>query len=368
MTTHSFFDNPREQSLVKATIVGKYFLAWANVILSQNPIKIAYIDLFAGPGRYEDGTPSTPLLVLEQAIEHPKLRERLVTLFNDKDMSNVLSLEEAIRSLPGVDTLCYAPEITHQDVGDEIIRRFEQNRLIPTLCFIDPWGYKGLSLRLISAVIRNWGCDCIFFFNYNRIRMGLHNPYVEEHMHALFGEKCAQELRKKLNALNPHDAELTIIEELSQVLKQHGRRYVLPFRFLDEHGTRTSHHLIFVSKHFRGYSIMKEIMAKASSDTQQGVASFAYNPADQRQPLLFELSRPLDDLAAMLLAEFAGRTLTMKQIYEQHSVDKPYTKSNYKAVLRQLEEAGRIVTEPARRKADTFADDVQVTFPSRVDK
>ncbi|VVB64054.1 Uncharacterised protein [uncultured archaeon] len=47
--------------------------------------KIAYIDLFAGRGYYEDGTKSTPLLVLEKAIQDPDLREMLITVFNDKD-------------------------------------------------------------------------------------------------------------------------------------------------------------------------------------------------------------------------------------------------------------------------------------------
>jgi hypothetical protein len=76
-TTRNFFDESREQSLVKATIVSKYFWAWAKVIIStvnkRQGGKIAYIDLFAGPGRYKDGTKSTPLLVLEKAIQDPDL-------------------------------------------------------------------------------------------------------------------------------------------------------------------------------------------------------------------------------------------------------------------------------------------------------
>ena len=75
--------------------------------------------------------------------------------------------------------------------------------LVPTLLFVDPWGYKGLSLNLIDSVLKNWGCDCIFFFNYNRINMGLNNENVKEHMDALFGEQRANELRHKLSPLLP---------------------------------------------------------------------------------------------------------------------------------------------------------------------
>jgi hypothetical protein len=49
---------------------------------------------------------------------------------------------------------------------------------------------------------------------------------------------------------------------------------------------------------------MKEIMAKESSNLIQGVASFEYNLADKRTPLLFELARPIDDLKGTLLNDF----------------------------------------------------------------
>ena len=80
----SFFDQSSDQSRVKAAIVANYFWAWAKVIMSvakkrPNP-RIAYIDLFAGPGRYADGTMSTPLLILEKAIADPDMRQMLVVI------------------------------------------------------------------------------------------------------------------------------------------------------------------------------------------------------------------------------------------------------------------------------------------------
>ena len=159
------------------------------------------------------------------------------------------------------------------------------------------------------------------------------------------------------------------MEEISQALKEIDGNYVLPFCFKNDTGTRTSHHLIFVSKNVRGYSIMKDIMAKASSSTEQGVPSFEYNPATSLQPLLFDLSRPLDDLENMLLDEFAGQTLRMKDIYHQHHIGKRYIERNYKDALLKLEEQGKIITEPSKRKIvkgkKTFADTVKVTFPPK---
>jgi three-Cys-motif partner protein len=273
MSTGNFFDDQKEQSAVKSNIVSKYFWAWAKVITSvqnrydRHDKRIAYIDLFAGPGRYEDNTKSTPILVLEKAIDDPLMAERLVTFFNGRNPKNAQSLQGTIRELPGIEKLKHQPNIKNIEIGSAIAEQFKQMKLVPTLLFVDPWGYKGLSLNLIDSVLKNWGCDCIFFFNYNRINMGLNNENVKEHMNALFGEKRANELRAKLSPLSPHERELTIVEELGQAFQTMGYTFVLPFRFRNDEGTRTSHHLIFVSKEFLGYNIMKGIMASASSST-----------------------------------------------------------------------------------------------------
>lgn len=369
MGTDKFFEESKEQSAVKTAIVSKYFWSWAKVIMPQvrkrpDP-KIAYLDLFAGPGRYKDGKKSTPLLVLEKAIVDPEMSQMLVTIFNDKDDDSVRELQSAIDRLPGIGKLKHRPLVMNDEVGSEMVKVFSEIKFIPTLFFVDPWGYKGLSLQLVNAVLKDWGCDCIFFFNYNRINMGLSNPMVVEHMASLFGEKRASLMRTKLEGLSPQDRENYIVEELCEALGAKRGRFVLPFTFKNDAGTRTNHHLIFVSKHHLGYGIMKDIMAGESSLHEQGVPSFQYSPADERFPLLFELNRPLDDLEDMLLAAFADRTLPMKEIYERHHVGCRFIKKNYKDVLKQMEAKGVIRCEPAKRPKDTFGDNVRVAFPRR---
>lgn len=370
MTGSSFFDESREQSLVKAEIVAKYFWSWAKVIIPRakkmHQTKIAYVDLFSGPGRYKDGSNSTPLLILERAIADPDMRKMLVTIFNDKDSNNTQSLQQAIRSLPGIDSLSNTPVVLNTEVGEDIIQELRTIHLVPTLFFIDPWGYKGLSLRLIGSLIMSWGCDCIFFFNYNRINMGLHNAAVESHMDALFGKERADNLREQLESKQPEERELTVVEAICQSLKEIGGNYPLPFRFKNAEGNRTSHHLIFVSKNVLGYSIMKDIMARESSNAKQGVPSFEYNPAPPRYPLLYELYRPLDELENILLDEFAGQTMSMIDIYNRHHVGKWYIKKNYKDALLKLETQARITTDPPKRRKNTFGDTVQVTFPPKL--
>ena len=376
MTGNSFFDEQKEQSLIKARIVEKYFWVWAKVVIptvkkSASEPRISYIDLFAGAGRYKDGSKSTPVKVLETAIADPDMRNMLVSIFNDADTENVNSLQQAIDLIPGIENLKYPPQILNHEVGDNVVKTFQERRLVPTLFFVDPWGYKGLSLQLINSVVKDWGCDCIFFFNYNRINMGLGNDAVKEHMNALFGQARADQVRETLKTLSPQERELSVVESICEALKEMGGQYVLPFRFRHEIGNRTSHHLIFVSKHVQGYEIMKEIMAKESSEQMQGVPSFEYNPATLQQPLLFELTRPLDELESILLDKFSGRSMTMKEVYDQHHVGKSYISKNYKTALGNLEAQNKIFADPPankRRKMRgevTFADSVKVVFPAK---
>jgi three-Cys-motif partner protein len=366
---NAFFDESTEQSQIKATIVSKYFWAWAKVIMptaaKTRERKIAYLDLFAGPGRYKDGSKSTPILILEQAVADPNMREMLVTVFNDKDEKHHRDLERSIAGIQGIETLRYKPVVLNEEVGEHMVKHFESEKLVPTLFFVDPWGYKGLSLKLVNSVLKNWGCDCIFFFNYNRINMGLSNPIITEHMNALFGPIRANELRSELESLNPEERELTIVEDICNALDAGKNRYVLPFRFRNDKGTRTSHHLIFVSKHFRGYEIMKGVMAKESSTRDQGVPSFEYSPADERFQLLFELSRPLDELEDTLIRVFAGKRLTMRKIYEDHNVGTPYIERNYKEALIKLESRAQITCDPAaaKRRKGTIGPETIVQFP-----
>lgn len=373
MADNKFFDESMEQSRIKTQIVSKYFWAWAKIIMptakrSAQP-RIAYIDLFAGPGRYNDQTKSTPVLVLEQAIEDSDMRNMLVTIFNDANTDNTRSLEQTISEIPGISQLRYQPTVYNDEVGENIVKMFEQIHLVPTLFFVDPWGYKGLSLRLINSVLKDWGCDCIFFFNYNRINMGLSNEKVEHHMNALFGEDRAAEVRLKLADLPPSERELTIVNEIAQALRNLGGEYVLPFRFRNEAGNRTNHHLIFVSKHFKGYHVMKGVMAKHSSEEHEGVATFEFNDASRQQPLLYLFRpRPISELKQALVEHFSERTIGFNEIYETHSVDTPYTDKNYREALRQLEDEGIITVTDTRilkrkRPKGTFAEGVTVTFP-----
>jgi three-Cys-motif partner protein len=374
MNDADFFKETSEQSHVKALIVRDYFLQWARVMLGAQKQQgktnsFAYIDLFAGPGQYEDGSDSTPLLVLKAAIENPEIAQSLVAIFNDISKSNADSLKQKILQLDGIELFATPPAVHNQEVTEKITKELKQRNLIPTLLFVDPWGYKGLTLDLLNAVLKNWGCDCIFFFNFNRINMGLTNPLVIDHMEALFGKARTEILKHELPKLKPRLREQRVLQEIKEALAEPYGKFFACFRFENDKGTKTSHYLIFVSKNFKGYDLMKHVMGLHSSIATHGVPSYSYNPPIKRHQLLLDLRNPIWELSNILLSKYAGRSLTFEQLYTEHSVGTDFIRANYKAALLWLEEQGKVSMHPSKRPMrkgeKTLADKVVITFPSK---
>lgn len=376
MSDENFFNEQTDRSKIKTSVVDKYFDAWSKVILatikSQESRggdvsgRLGYFDLFAGKGRYDDGSPSTPLLILQRAIANKELADRLVTVFNDAYFSD--ELKANIAELPDVAKLTYKPQILSDEVGDELAEFFRKTSLIPSLVFADPWGYKGLTTDLIDSILEDWGCDCIFFFNYTRINMGIRNEFVADHIDALFGKVRADSLRSTIGDMSPEEREAAILDALAASFSENGN-YILPFRFERTASAGTSHHLVFVTRHLKGYEIMKDIMASESDEAVDGTPLYEYAPTKNSQlTFVYPLAQTLSDLPEILLREFAGRSLTRDELFEEHFVGSPFVKKHYNAALKELEAQDAVtfdVTSGKPRRKNTYPSRVLINFPER---
>jgi len=349
MQKHEFYGRPTDASRVKQDIVAKYFGAWKNVLKTwPHAPRLGYVDLYSGPGVYADGSPSTPLLILQQALEDNYLRKKLVTIFNDGNSQIAAELRANIARLPGIQQLVNEPQVYEHAVSEKVVALVHA---IPTLLFADPWGYKGLSIKLIEGFLGIGGSDCIFFFNYNRINAGLGYEGFDEPLDAVFGHIRAEALRSKVRGLTPVQRERIVIGEMQAALKELGARCALPFRFISATADRTSHHLLFASKHPKGCNIMKELMRQHSSDMTQGFGSFEFTGATvtSEQPMLPGMG-PLDDLKAALLRQFAQKTISFDDLILQHE-HVTATERNFKDAVLQLESEGAVtVIIPGRER------------------
>lgn len=381
MAVDDFFrQDQKEQSAIKVAIVYKYFDAWSNVI--KNVVKkrggnLAYVDLFSGPGFYEDlitgaRTDSTPLVILKRAVSDPILRERLVSWFNDINADHADKLSSAISNIPGIHDMRHAPIVNNIKVTDEVQNQLRGILHVPALYFIDPYGYIGVSAEFINTALETPMSECIFFFNFSRINRGLPVQNLRQTLNRVFGTDRAHTLRRELLGLGTTQRRERIISAIKDAVNPNGRRYVQEFSFKGKYGN-SMHDLIFVTKNELGLRIMKDIMAGLSTSSVQGVPSLEFNPMAKRQQSsgqqsLFEFDTPIDDLADELCRVFSGRSVTFHQMVVNHHPGTNYLPRNYRDAVRQLEIAGRISTQPGpserrmRSGVPTVPNSVIITF------
>jgi three-Cys-motif partner protein len=186
VVTNPFFEEQDERSRVKAELVVDYFKAWSLIMAGQSQ-RIGYLDLYCGPGKYESGEESTPLLILRYALASPRLRQRLRLVFNDVNPDHVQRLQHEASALGAFSALRLQPRFLQGDVSLRFHNVMREE--CPTFTFLDPWGYKGITRAIIREYVVGFGCEVMFFFNYNRINAAIQNDLVEPHMQALFGSE-----------------------------------------------------------------------------------------------------------------------------------------------------------------------------------
>lgn len=320
-----------------------------------------YVDLFCGPGRYRDGTPSTPLLILDHVVKTETLQDVTQLFFNDENPEFIETLEKEVAEFPGIEKLKHCPVFRTKTIGREIIPSIERVK-VPTLFFADPWGYAGISIDLIEASIAHWGSDFLFFFNYNRINMNLGREAMNEPINEFFRAERAEELRRTVANLRPAEREEAILKSMQDAIKNLGAK-VGKFTYRSKTGSRSSHHLLGVSRHKFGMALFKEISAKESTTFDGEVPSLEHDPsANPFQPGLFS---GLDPLEEDLVATYAGKVLTPDEIYHEHHNGRPYIRNNYKQALLHLEETGAVSIDPPRAnrpQPEKFPQDARVTF------
>lgn len=348
-----FFSDQTEQSATKAHIVSSYFTAWSRVIKKWD-CKMAYIDLFCGPGRYGDNKPSAPVQIIQSTLNDPVLIEKMMFLFNDYDTANIDSLQKEISALD-VDGKLKRISFLSETMDLDIHNKLSIPKNIPVLSFVDPFGYKGLSRELINKLIANSGSDCIFFFNYNRINMALSsNTKFDEHLVGIFGEERTHSLKALLAPLTPTQREPAVINALVEALIEEKGNYVLPFKFYSTGNLRTSHFIVFVTKSHVACKIMKQIMYSNSAKDSDGVATFSFEDSHNFAGKYTQLSMfdgPIKALECLMVSRHHGHTVTVQQLCDEVDCDfaNQFVSKNVTDVLKKMELAGKISVIDGRK-------------------
>jgi three-Cys-motif partner protein len=376
MTTsvEEFFEEPLEQSRVKARIVSDYVTTFVRILSDYQrragkTATVDYIDLFSGPGSYGDGTASTPLLIVRQAIHDAKLAGALRTHFNDHDKEKADSLREEFSRLQGLDGLAHRPQVYSEEASINFVDGLRLDPKTPKLFFLDPFGYKALTMPLLRTILDGWA-ECIFFFNYRRVIAALSNPAFSVHVDRLFGTQRVIELRKDLSQEHtPRGHEMVVLRHLNAALLNAGAKHVMNFSFRVADTHRSTHHLIFVTRHRKGYEAMKTIMARESSGVTEDGPSMAFTQRPS-EPTLFDRD-PHEVLADSLLERFQSRTISVDKIYEEFGSETLFTLPYFRQSLLLLEERAAVTVDPpalsrrAPKGKQSMAGNTMITFPRR---
>ena len=276
-TTDNFFDTQAEKSFVKSFIVTEFFKVYFSIINHAGfSDDIYYIDLFSGPGVYNDGTLSTPMLLLNQidAFESNDIRDKLHLIFNDENTQFYNTLKEHIEKHSVYSRLKHKPQITNLRASQVDLSPYLSGKK-PKFSFIDPWGYIDVSAEQIGELVKSIGSDCVLFFNSNRILQDLSKDQSQAHMNKIFGSLLSEAINTQKNTLLTQQQKArkfvslfsqNLYNTYFQPLKSQGYRlFVLPFAIDQDDVDKISHYIVFISKNHKAVYEMKKIMLKKSN-------------------------------------------------------------------------------------------------------
>ena len=264
-----FFKHQTDSSRVKATIISEYFPSYCKIICKRHvPKRFGYYDMFSGPGMYEDGQLSTPLLIAEKCANDDFLRSKVWMVFNDIMFGDTLK-ENFEANYPN-DTFTYKPYFANRVFGewqkiDDFLTRNTMEGFYnecPSLLFIDPFGYKHINTSILAKFLTYWGNEVFIFVNTKRLNAAFENQKFQEDLKIIF-PATYQTIKdeKKLIAGTVEERHKFIIDnlgaEFQNVLKD--RVYYTAFQFREEDQETPSHYLLHVTKGSKGFELVKQV-------------------------------------------------------------------------------------------------------------
>lgn len=153
---------------------------------------------------------------------------------------------------------------------------------------------------------------------------------------------------------DPYKREEYVLAQLFEAMRVIAGQYGIAYRFRKSSG-RTSHRLVFVSKHKRGYDVMKAAVVAESEQTDEGVPTYEFVEPDD-VPMLFQpppraFPWTIHWLEEHLKSRYSRLTPLYKDIVAEDSIGAPYVDKNYRKAILNLKARGAVtLTGPDGRE------------------
>ncbi len=357
-----FFDDLKDWSERKLQLLEKYVEAASKIMGSGNMGEVYYVDGFAGEGTYEDNSKGSPVRIAELAqrykIEAKPYSLKCINIEENKNrfanlQATTVQFGDLVTNLKG----------TFTENIEQIVRRIG-NR--PTICFLDPFGIKGLDWKSIKRLInRGRYASTDFWIRFDtQITSRLSgfftssSPNAEQYLATLtevFGIENRTLLYTKLTGQTPEERfrnALYLYVNLlaSEFKKVRGAGYagVYPIKTLEG---KTKYYLVFASGHKKGFTLASEVVYGVEETYQREVQE--YSDMRSLQPSLFSIdptkeeifNSKVEHLKNDIWKACQGKTLSRIDIYTSilNSWFGKIKSTHLTQALKDLQREGRIL-------------------------
>ncbi|HRQ36977.1 MAG TPA: three-Cys-motif partner protein TcmP [Chloroflexota bacterium] len=280
-----FFIELKDWSERKLNILEKYLDPFTKILGSQYSSKyVYYIDAFAGAGLYGDGSKGSAVRAAELAQQYERdnkpYRLRCINIEADqrnfKDLQkNTAQFENLVINLQG----------TFVDNVAQVLNQISNS---PALCFLDPFGIKGIDAWEVIQQIIHRGSPTDFWIRFDYITLSrLAGFYESDAIMAnknldtlcatygindkdlLFGLISGDTIEeKRINAVNLYLRRLT---EEFQKTRRKGFAAYYPIKSITG---QDKYFLVFASGHPKGAIIASELICGIEENYQREIEEF----------------------------------------------------------------------------------------------
>lgn len=338
--TESFFKEKKPWSKYKDFILDYYLTPYiAKVKNLRRPILI--IDCCAGPGKFEDGTDGSPLIITKHIVESRNNRIDIKGLFLEKERKYFKNLENLM--MPHSDYI----KVHQTDFIGYLTKIAGMAKSHTVFLYVDPYGIKELPFEELAKIyeqINKSGASVEVLMNFNSagfIRCGL----VALKMESTFADSeltddFHEEILSDIQGLTPQqmdeiaggdywkdiviDSNLSFAEKEQKITTSYMNQMIKYYSIVRDFPIKEKYHhkvpkyrLIYGTRHSDGIFLMNDIMY----DARERFLKSEF--ADGR---LFD-TRPIEEERDM--------TAFTKNLYEIISREQPITRKFVKLTAMQ---------------------------------
>lgn len=347
----------------KLGILRKYLDAWLPIMTKWNG-RILYVDGFAGPGKYVGGKDGSPIIAIKAVLEHKaEINSEIAMLFVEKDNDRAEFLNSTLSAMKISSNVSFKVACAKFDEHlTEILDAIDAQKatLAPAFVFIDPFGFTGIPFNLIQRIMENSKCEVLITFMYEEINRFIGDKKLWPNLVETFGtDKWKRVINEKDPSIRTNTLHRIYKEQLEHSA---GIKFVRSFKMVNK-ANRTDYFLFFGTNSITGLKKMKEAMWKVDQAGAFQFSDATYNPD---QAVLFELGPNFVELKKLLLGNFKGKTVSVKEIENFILTQTPFRETHYKRqILAPMEKAHSPkikVKCKSNRRQGTFSNDCLIEF------